>query len=860
MTQKRVKASDVIGNSYYIYTLESSNNTPTLNGTINITCNVTNVYGQAVSGKSITLYQNNTSKGTKTTDSNGNASWNSISMSSAGLQTFKVENSKIEVFVDNKSDVGHTHSQYLTEHQSLSNYVTTDDSRLSDSRTPTSHTHGNLQNNGQVGSTAQANKNVVTNSSGLITTEDKPTIPSASSTTPSADTTNGSVGTGTTWARSNHTHPKSSLYAESSHTHTQTQITDFPTIPSASSTVPSADTTSGSYGSGTSYARSNHTHPKSSIYAEASHTHSQYLTSHQDITGKEDISNKISDIYHFTNALNEYPNVGAVQDYVSGELNAFAINNDLGLGSVAFSNDYEDLDNLPQLGDLAYENDVTNYVGAVALSNDYNDLDNKPTIPTATSELTNDSGFLTSHQSLSGYLQTSDVKDNLTSTDTNKPLSANQGKELKTLVDGKADSGHTHSQYLTEHQSLANYVTTSDSRLSDSRTPIAHATSATTYGVSSASNYGHAMASSTSPKANGTAAVGSETAKFARGDHVHPHSCVNNLTSTSTTTPLAAYQGKVLNDDKVDKNDFNVDYVHSFIYNSSTEKYAYQGQSGARGIGVSAIDINDNSLLNEDGVAIIDLVFQNTNISYGSIQLVLAEADGSNYTNSSDLSNTQTIATITDTNKHHITIVVSPDTHIVEQNYDYYDLKVSKISYDGSDITVSSGKTSMERIGVYLVFDGAIGGNIEYMNVIKRTPIVNQIIDMIYPIGSTYISVNSVNPSFLFGGQWEQIQDKFLLASGSTYNAGDTGGSADAVIVSHSHATNTSGEYFVTSESSDANNTRVSYNASGNRYVDGMTSNSTPFHHRVGTAYSGVSGTGKNMPPYLTVYMWKRIA
>lgn len=44
-------------------------------------------------------------------------------------------------------------------------------------------------------------------------------IPSASSTTPSADTTAGGVGTGTTWARSDHTHPKSSLYAESLHEH-----------------------------------------------------------------------------------------------------------------------------------------------------------------------------------------------------------------------------------------------------------------------------------------------------------------------------------------------------------------------------------------------------------------------------------------------------------------------------------------------------------------------------------------------------------------------------------------------------------------------------------------------------------------
>ena len=43
--------------------------------------------------------------------------------------------------------------------------------------------------------------------------------------------------------------------------------------PSASTTTPSADANTGSYGSGTTYARSNHVHPKSSIYAEAGHNH-----------------------------------------------------------------------------------------------------------------------------------------------------------------------------------------------------------------------------------------------------------------------------------------------------------------------------------------------------------------------------------------------------------------------------------------------------------------------------------------------------------------------------------------------------------------------------------------------------------
>ena len=93
-----------------------------------------------------------------------------------------------------------------------------------DGKADATHTHGNLQNDGKVGTSNNASKNVVTDANGKITTEAKPTIPSASSTTPSADTTNGSYGSGTSYARSNHTHPKSSLYAEATHYHNASDI------------------------------------------------------------------------------------------------------------------------------------------------------------------------------------------------------------------------------------------------------------------------------------------------------------------------------------------------------------------------------------------------------------------------------------------------------------------------------------------------------------------------------------------------------------------------------------------------------------------------------------------------------------
>ena len=60
--------------------------------------------------------------------------------------------------------------------------------------------------------------------------------------------------------------------------------------------------------------------------------------------------------------------------------------------------------------------------------------------------------------------------------------------------------------------------------------------------------------------------------------------------------------------------------------------------------------------------------------------------------------------------------------------------------------------------------------------------------NLVYPVGSIYMSVNSASPATIFGGTWVQLKDQFLLASGAKYAAGTTGGSADAIIPSHTHS------------------------------------------------------------------------
>lgn len=147
--------------------------------------------------------------------------------------------------------------------------------------------------------------------------------------------------------------------------------------------------------------------------------------------------------------------------------------------------------------------------------------------------------------------------------------------------------------------------------------------------------------------------------------------------------------------------------------------------------------------------------------------------------------------------------------------------------------------------------------------------------DKIYPVGSIYMSVNSINPSELFGGTWEQLKDRFLLGAGDTYSAGSTAGEAEHTLTidempAHSHklvTTNTNPDVdsiydHITHKNNvdkhiTGNGVQGSTTA-GNYYLMADKSNSTPSAGASETVGKGESIT--NMPPYLVVYMWQRTA
>ncbi len=118
-------------------------------------------------------------------------------------------------------------------------------------------------------------------------------------------------------------------------------------------------------------------------------------------------------------------------------------------------------------------------------------------------------------------------------------------------------------------------------------------------------------------------------------------------------------------------------------------------------------------------------------------------------------------------------------------------------------------------------------------------------LEKVYPVGSIYMSVSGTDPGTLFGGTWQRVQDTFLLAAGTTYAAGTTGGEAAHTLTvdempGHTHEL----AYLPT-------------NAAGVEWV-GAAGTAAPAS-RTSTAAGG-GAAHNNMPPYLAVCVWKRTA
>lgn len=138
-----------------------------------------------------------------------------------------------------------------------------------------------------------------------------------------------------------------------------------------------------------------------------------------------------------------------------------------------------------------------------------------------------------------------------------------------------------------------------------------------------------------------------------------------------------------------------------------------------------------------------------------------------------------------------------------------------------------------------------------------------------HPVGSIYQTISPENPAVTFGGgTWERIEGKFIMGASDTYPVGSTGGRTEhsheyavTYIANYSGIVGGSSDYSVMAyDGTTGGNNKVASNAGtgiGNEYKDvGAIPNQTIYYKRS----LGRTGYGTNMPPYYSVYIWRRVA
>ena len=148
---------------------------------------------------------------------------------------------------------------------------------------------------------------------------------------------------------------------------------------------------------------------------------------------------------------------------------------------------------------------------------------------------------------------------------------------------------------------------------------------------------------------------------------------------------------------------------------------------------------------------------------------------------------------------------------------------------------------------------------------IATTAFVTAALALAFPVGAIFSSTSSSNPATSLGfGTWTAFgAGRTLIGAGGGFAGGATGGSADAVVVSHTHSASVS-------DPSHAHNylKTTRQGASGPLENGGewdavqstVATSAATTGISVSNSTTGVSPTNANLPPYVVVYMWQRTA
>ena len=176
---------------------------------------------------------------------------------------------------------------------------------------------------------------------------------------------------------------------------------------------------------------------------------------------------------------------------------------------------------------------------------------------------------------------------------------------------------------------------------------------------------------------------------------------------------------------------------------------------------------------------------------------------------------------------------------------------------------VTSNKIAMRAVTKDKVADGAVTEEKLAAGAVTAEKLASDALDSVlnayflkvYPVGAFYFSASSDNPATLFGGTWTQIKDTFILAAGTKYKAGTTGGEATHTLTAQEMPNHYHDEY----AGNDGGDSSAPSGYIGWPSIS-YTSDKTWLAKLAKTSGTGGGAAHNNMPPYLAVYVWQRTA
>lgn len=302
-----------------------------------------------------------------------------------------------------------------------------------------------------------------------------------------------------------------------------------------------------------------------------------------------------------------------------------------------------------------------------------------------------------------------------------------------------------------------------------------------------------------------------------------------------------------------------------------------RNRSATKTITLAAIDYRsptvslDGAEINANGVATIDISGTWFKGSFGKVSNSITVSYRYKTSSSSSWGSWTTIPNVTKNNDGTFSATTTKNGLSYTETYDFQakvqdaintvsskeytakSLPVFDWSADDFNFNVSVSvlsPTDLNNPTTKQYVDNQLGGLRNTVNTLTEK--FASIIDIVYPVGSIYMSVNAADPSNLFSGTaWEKLQGRFLLGSSSTYTNGAMGGEATHALTvdempNHKHS--------------------ISYpNAAGPEeaaigYPADSDTNKSWGAEMCKTQSAGNSAAHNNMPPYLVVNMWKRIS